>query len=149
MGRWMELVRERPVEGRQQHDESYNRLVVGEIAPHPVVYAFQELCKANPGKVEIIREQFPMLEAVGLCSDRYVKEDLWLSAAEVEQLIDEFQRLRRVCRREEFITHLDGPASYEAWRRLGQREDFETWLDDIEALLRKAVAFGYAVRLTL
>ena len=90
-----------------------------------------------------------MLGAVGLCSDRYVKEDLWLSAAEVEQLIDEFQRLRRVCRREEFITHLDGPASYEAWRTLEQREDLETWLNDIEALLRKAVAFGYAVRLML
>jgi hypothetical protein len=113
------------------------------------MYAFQELCKTNPGKSEIIREQFPMLEAVGLRSDRYVDEDLWLNAAEVEQLIDEFQRLRRVCRGEEFITHLDGPASYEAWRRLEQRQDFEAWLDDIEALLRKAVAFGYAVRLML
>jgi hypothetical protein len=145
----MELVREGPPQGQRQHDESYSSLVVGEIAPHPLIYAFQELCKANPGKREIIREQFPMLESVGFRSDRYVDEDLWLNATEVERLIEEFQRLRRVCRREEFITHLDGPATYEAWRSSEQREEFEVWLDGIEALLRKAVASGYAIRLML
>jgi hypothetical protein len=149
MGRWMEVVRAQPPQGQRCHDESYERLVVGEIAPHPLMYAFGALCQANPGKREVIRKCFPMLEAVGLNSNRYVDEDLWLDAVEVGQLIEEFQRLRRLCRRQECVTTLDGPTTYEAWRSSERREDFDRSLDEIEALLGKAVASGYAVRLML
>jgi hypothetical protein len=145
----MEVVRAQPPQGQRSHDESYEKLVVGEIASHPLMHAFDRLCQANPGKREIIRKHFPMLEAVGLNSNRYVDEDLWLDAVEVGRLLEEFQRLRRVCRREEFITALDGSVTYEAWRSSERREDFDGSLDGIEALLRKAVASNYAVRLML
>jgi len=68
---------------------------------------------------------------------------------EIGQLIEEFQRLRRLCRRQQFVTTLDGPTTYEAWRSSERREDFDRSLDEIEALLGKAVASGYAVRLML
>jgi hypothetical protein len=149
MGRWMEVLRAQPEDGQRGHDESYEKLVVGEIAPHPLMHAFDQLCRANPGKREIIRKHFPMLEAVGLNSDRYVDEDLWLDAAEASRLIEELQKLRRICQREEFIASLDGPATYAAWRGSERREDFDESLDRIEALLGKAAASGYAVRLML
>jgi hypothetical protein len=149
MGRWMEVVRVLPSRGRRSHDESYKQLVVGEIAPHPLMHAFGGLCQANPGMREIIRKYFPMLEAVGLNSNRYVDEDLWLDAAEIGRLIEELQRLRRICRREEFIAALDGPAAYDAWRDSDRPEEFDASLESIEALLRKAAALGYAVRLML
>jgi hypothetical protein len=149
MGRWMEVVRAQPPQGQRDHDESYERLVVGQIAPNPLMRAFDELCRANPGKHGIVSKHFPMLEAVGTNSSRYVDEDLWLDSAEAGRLIEEFQKLRRVCRREEFITALDGPATYEAWRGSDRQEDFDGWLDGIELLLRSAAASGYAVRLML
>jgi hypothetical protein len=149
MGRWMEVLRARPGEGQRGHDESYEKLVVGEIAPHALMHAFDQLCRANPGKREIVRKHFPMLEAVGLNSDRYLDEDLWLGAVEVSRLIEELHKLRRICQGEEFITSLDGPATYAAWRGSERREDFDESLDRIEALLGKAAAAGYAVRLML
>ena len=145
----MEVVRARPTQGQRSHDVTYEKHVIGELAPHPLMHAFSGLCQANLGKRESIRRQFPMLEAVGLHSNRYVDEDLWLDAVEVSRLFEEFRRLRRICRREEFITGLDGPATYEAWRSAERREDFEAWLDEIEALLGKAASFGCAVRLML
>jgi hypothetical protein len=113
------------------------------------MHAFDGLCQANPGQHEIITRHFPMLEAVGLHSNRYVDENLWLDAAEVGRLIEEFRRLRRICRREKFITGLDGPATYEAWRSDERREDFDGWLDKIDALLANAASSGCAVRLML
>jgi len=65
---------------------------VGELAPHPLMHAFGGLCQANPGQREIITRYFPMLEAVGLHSSRYVEEELWLDAVDVGRLIEEFRK---------------------------------------------------------
>lgn len=145
----MEVVRAQPPQGQRGHDESYERLVVGQIAPNPLMHAFDQLCRANPGKRGIISKHFPVLEAVGTNSSRYVNEDLWLDSAEAGRLAEELGKLRRVCRCEEFITTLDGPGTYEAWRGSEQPGDFDGWLDGIEALLRRAAASGHAVRLML
>ena len=145
----MEIVREQPPQGQRDHDGTYEKLIVREIAPHPLMYAFGGLCQANPGKREVIRKYFPALEAVGLRSPRYVDDDLCLAAEEIGQLLEEFQRLRRVCRREEFIPGIHGQSTYEAWRGSDRTEDFDPWLDGIEALLREGLASGYWVRLML
>ena len=80
MGRWMEVVRQQPPQGQGHHDHAYQEIVVGKIAPHPLMHAFGALCQANPGKREVIGKCFPTLEAVRLDSPRYVDEDLWLNA---------------------------------------------------------------------
>jgi hypothetical protein len=111
--------------------------------------AFGALCQANPGKREVIRKCFPTLEAVGLNSPRYIDEDLWLNAEELGQLLEEFRRVRRVCRWEDCVTGIDGAASYEAWRKSDRPKDFDSWLDKIEAMLVDALGSGYWVRLML
>jgi hypothetical protein len=143
----MQVVRGRPAQGQHDHDQIYEDLVVREIAPHPLMHAFGALCLANPGKREVIRVCFPTLEAIRLGSPGYTDEDLWLNAHELGQLLEEFRRLRRVCRREEYITGIDGTASYEAWRKPGPSESFDSWLGKIEAMLVDACASGYWVRL--
>src|SRR5262245_20920844 len=143
MGRWMEVVR-----AQRDHGSSREENVVGEIAPNPLIDAFHALCQGNPGKGETVRKHFPMLEAVGT-SDRYADEEMSLQAEAIERLLGEFQRLRRICRREEFITGLDGPSAYGAWRTSWQPEEFERWLDSIEKLLEEAAASGHSVRLLL
>ena len=145
----MEVLRTQPPPGQRNHDESHERFVIGEIAPHPLMYAFDQLCRANSGKRETIEKHFPLLAAVSLNSNRYLNEDLWLDATEVGRLVEEFRRLRRICRREEFIATLDGQTTYEAWCGVEPREDFEGWLDKIEALLTEATVSGYVVRLML
>jgi len=147
MGRWMEVVRQRPADGQHDHGHIYEDLIVREIAPHPLMHAFGALCQANPGKREVIRESFPTLEAIALGSPRYSGEDLWLSADELGQLLEEFRRLRRVCRREEYLTGIDGAASYEAWRNSERSDEFDAWLDKIEALVVDARDSAYWVRL--
>ena len=147
MGRWMQFVRRRPTQRQQGRDQIYEDFVVREIAPHPLMHAFGALCQANPGKREVIRECFPTLEAIRPDSPGYTDEDLWLNADELGQLLEEFQRLRRVCRREEYITGIDGTASYEAWRKPDPRECFDSWLAKIEAMLVDACGSGYWVRL--
>ena len=145
----MEVVRRQPPPGQRDHDQAYRELVVREIAPHPLMYAFGALCQANPGRHEAIRNCFPTLEAVGLGSPRYTDEDLWLNADELGPLLEELRRLRRVCRREEYLTGIDGAASYEAWRKSDRPEDFDSWLDKIEAMVVDAWESGYWVRLTV
>lgn len=49
MGRWMEVLRQQPPQGQRDHDQVYAELVVREIGPHPLMYAFGALCQANPG----------------------------------------------------------------------------------------------------
>src|SRR5262245_24793964 len=143
MGRWMEVVRV-----QRDHGTSVQDSVVGEIASNPLINAFDALCQGNPGKRETIRKHFPMLEAVGT-SDRYVDEEMSLQAEAVEQLLGEFQRLRRICRQEEFVTGLNGPSAYDAWRTSWEPEEFDGWLDGIEKLLQEAVTSRHLVRLML
>jgi hypothetical protein len=147
VGRWMEVVRRQPPQGHRHHDQAYEELIVREIAPHPLMHAFGAPCQANAGKREVIQKSFPALEAVGLGSPRYTDEDLWLNADELGQLLEEIRRLRRVCRRGEYIPGIDGAASYETWRNSDRPEDFDSGLDRIEAILVDAHRSGYWVRL--
>jgi hypothetical protein len=96
----MEIVQEQPPEGRRHHDEAYQKLIVVGVAPHPLMYAFSDAGKANPGKGERIGREFPMLRRVS--TESSADEDLWLTTDEAACLLDEWQRLRRVCRRISF-----------------------------------------------
>jgi len=135
--------------GRQSDDRAIENEVVAETAPHVLMHAFRSLCQANPGRRELIANQFPMLETVGIGSDRYADENLWLEPDETGLLVQELEKLRRLCRREEYVESLDGPATYIAWRGAEQPEDFDKWLDDILALLGQSVTSAHMVRLML
>jgi hypothetical protein len=149
MGRWMQVVRRQAPQGHDGPDQVLDDLVLGEIAPHPLMHAFDAVCRANPGKREIIHKWFPTLDGIALGSTRYADEELWLNAAELGHLLEELRRLRRVCRREQRLPGIDGAASYAMWLGCDRPEDFDSWLDGIEAMLAEASASGYRVRLVL
>ena len=145
MGRWMQVLEKEPAAAQGVGEGR----VIAEMAPYALMHAFTSLCKANPGKREAIRTQFPMLASTAVDSDRYADETLTLKADETRLLLQEVERLRRVCRREEYIQSLDGPASYVAWRGAEEPEEFERSLDDIMMLRRQAVSSAHIVRLML
>jgi hypothetical protein len=149
MGRWMEVVRKQPPEGKRQHSPEYETLVVGAIAPHPLLSAARAIEVGSRRSGHSANQFFPMLARVELTSPSYVDEDLWLLPDEVEGLLDEFRRLRRVCQHQEFVPDLDSRKAYAVWRGLRPSAEFEAWLDQIEALLSQAAEGGYWVRLML
>lgn len=130
MGRWMEI---------RQNEE-----IIGEIAPHPILDAGYCLTPE-------IREQFPLLTKVWPKSKNYVDEELWLSSEEAKILLEEFRKLRAICRREQFITHLDGKVAEKHWRGHLNPDDleWEKYLDTIESLLAEATDRKCKVRLML
>jgi hypothetical protein len=148
MGRWMEIVREQPPEGQRDHTEEYQRLIVGECAPHPLLSAARAIQRGSRGDLSI-SAGFPILDRVQSGSSWYVDEDLWLSPDDVVQLLDEFARLRRLCRGEEFVAGLDGQSFATRWRAGDSPAEFERSLDAIEGLLWQAVEDGHWLRLML
>ena len=103
----MEIVLEQPPEGQRHHTAEYQLLIVAECAPHPLLYAIRAIRCGSRGS-RISSDAFPVLSRVEGGSQWYVDEDMWLSPAEAVQLLDEFTRLRGVCREEESIPGLDG-----------------------------------------
>jgi hypothetical protein len=144
----MEIVQEQPPEGQRDHTAEYQRLIVAECAPHPLLYAFRAIRRGSRGG-RMSSDVFPMLGRVEGGSQWYVDEDLWLSPAEAVQLLDEFTRLRRVCRGEESMPGLDGRLVATRWRDVEAPAEFEQWLDVIEGLLWEAFEGGHWVRLML
>jgi hypothetical protein len=134
----MELLRERPA----QHAEDYmhrRSLIVEECAPHPVMRAWRHLDRENRG-------QFPLLGLVYEGSDVYaLDERLWLEPAQCLALLEELKRIRRVCRREEYLHGLDGHHYYERWREGASPVEFEFCVDRVEQLLERAVQEEYWV----
>jgi len=141
MGRWMEVLEEKPPAGADGHAERRS-LVVGEIAPHPLIGASGFLKSEH-------RAAFPALDRVRAGSGAYVDERLWLSSAEAEQLLTELRRVRRLCWREEFLAGLDGRRYYDLWRQGETSERFEEWLDGIEGLLAAASTCGRWIVISL
>ena len=136
----MEVLRERPAESDDYDARASLRL--DELAPHPLLNAAQAIgSDAEP--------HFPTLHRVRLGSPEYEDEELWLSAIEVEALLADFHELRAVCRRESFVTGLDGAAVYEGWKGASAAADFERCLDEIETSLVLAVSERGAVLLAL
>src|SRR4051812_37582560 len=127
----MEIVQEQPPEGQRYDTDEYRRLIVGECAPHPLLHAARAI-QAGSRRGRNSSDAFPMLDRVRLDSRWYVDEDLWLPPSDVVQLLDEFTRLRRVCRYEEFVLGLDGRAVAARWRDMDAPVEFEWWLDVIE-----------------
>ena len=139
MGRWMEVLTYPPAD--VDLDPSRRKeFVVGEVAPNPLMNAAN--CLPRSG-----RRHFPMLDHVALHSSAYLDEHLWLSAKESEKLLDEVRRLRRICRREEFVHGLRGDDIWSFWRGADNAGEFDQWLDSIEHLLAIAVSRGYWVHL--
>jgi hypothetical protein len=127
MGKWLEVLRERPSDGADGCEERLPYLV-DEIAPHPLLWAGRCLSHAH-------REFSPILDLVHFGSGAYDGEWLWLDELQKEELLDELRRIRRISRREEFLPGLDGRRYYDLWRRDESPERFEAWLDRIEQAL--------------
>ena len=141
MGRWMEVLRERPPIEKGRESPEWVPLREG-VAPHPLLNAAGAV--RSPAEAH-----FPALYRVRLGSPEYEDEELWLSAAEAESLLADFRRLRAVCRRESFIPGLDGAEVYGRWRGAASASDFERQLDDLDADLALAVAESGVVLLAL
>jgi hypothetical protein len=90
-----------------------------------------------------------LLVRVDVQSDAYVGEHLWLDASEAAELLEETRKLRRICRREEFIQGLHGDRVWDLWRRNDTSEAFDAWLDRVEHMLEMAVRHEHWVHLML
>jgi hypothetical protein len=117
MGKWLEVLRERPPVGADGCRERRPHLVA-EIASHPLLWAGRCLGRAHRGS-------FPMLDLARAGSTAYLDGGLWLDEFQKEQLLDELRRIRRIGRREEFLPGLDGHRYYDLWRRGESPERFE------------------------
>lgn len=140
MGRYLEVLKERPPEGATW--EERRALSVKEVYPHAALELRR--CLRGAG-----RAAFPMLWRVGYDSEEYVNESLWLDAEEAGTLLAEIQRVRRVCRREEFVHGIDGMALWEAWSTWREEGETDALLDEIEGALALAVGRGYVVHVML
>ena len=80
-----------------------------------------------------------MLFRVRPKSDYYEDEELWLAPSQVVTINDEFRQLRAVCRRNEFITGLEGSVVYEHWRDRYEADAFEDWLRGLESVLELTI----------
>ena len=127
MGKWLEVLRDRPAEGADGYAER-RPSIVAEIAPHPLLRAAQRLGREH-------RKHFPALDLVREDSPAYVDEWLWLDERQVGEVLEELRRVRRICRREEFLAGLDGRKYFDLWRDGDPPEKFEAWLDRIEHAL--------------
>jgi hypothetical protein len=141
MGRWMEVLRERPPAG-EPYLTTRPDSIVDAVAPHPLIYAARYLGRAA-------RTTFPMLNRVYFKSDAYVDEDLWLDAMETGQLLEELRRLRKVCHYEQFLPALDGRVLFSRWCGDDDPTAFEQHLDRIESLLQTATQNQFWIRLML
>ena len=138
MGRWMELLRERPAQDAEDYMDRLS-LIVEECAPHPVMRAWRHLDREN-------RRQFPLLGLVYEGSDVYaLDERLWLESAQCLALLEELRRIRRACRREEYLRGLDGHQFYERWREGTSPVEFESCVDRVEKLIERAAREEYCV----
>ncbi len=125
MGKWLEVLSERLPDTVGYHDRRPLRLA--EIAPNPLLEAGRHL--------GLYRPQFPMLDLVRRDSPAYVDEWLWQDCDQINELLAELRRIRRIGRREEFLTGMDGWRYHEIWRGPDPHERFDAWLDKIEEAL--------------
>jgi len=127
MGRWMKSM-----------DKDGN--LVDEIAPHPLIYCSRYLPSSH-------RSSFPQLQKLEPESVHWIEEVQTIKGEELKQLIQEFQRIRRIVRLEEFLPGLDNKAFLERWNEYGA--EFEEYLDEIERILLKAVSEDHMLRIFL
>jgi hypothetical protein len=127
MGKWLEVLRDRPPEGADGYAER-RPSIVAEIAPHPLLRAGRCLGREH-------RRVFPALDRIREDSPAYVDEWLWLDERQIGAVLEELRRVRRICRREEFLAGLDGRRYHDLWRDGDSPETFEAWLDRIEQVL--------------
>jgi hypothetical protein len=130
MGGWLEVLRERPSADADSYSQRQS-LLIGAYGCHPLVKASRYLGRGYRGA-------FPALARVCVQSSAYDDESLWLDAHQANDLLAEFRRVRRIARREEFLTGLDGGRFADLWREGEAPEDFEALLDRIEDLLAAA-----------
>lgn len=114
--------------------------LVDEIAPHPLIYCSRYLPSSH-------RSSFPQLHKLEPDSVHWIDEVQTVRGEELEQLIQEFQRIRRIARLEEFLPGLDHKAFLERWNKYGA--EFEEYLDEIEGILQRALKDDFEVRLFL
>jgi hypothetical protein len=140
MGRWMTVVRLTPSGAEGD--------TICEAGPQPLMWGAYALPKR-------VRAEFPMLVQVRIESEAYIDELQVLSPEESGLLLAELRRLRRICSRTEFVTHVDGHGVFDAWRTWGsdgeayEPDDFHSWLDRIEHALERARDERLLVRLML
>ena len=127
MGRWLEVLRDRPPDSADGYTER-RPSIVAEIAPHPLLRAARCLGREH-------RKSFPALDLVREDSPAYIDEWLWLDERQAREVLAELRQIRRICRREAFLAGLDGRRYYDLWRDGDSPENFEAWLDRIEQAL--------------
>ncbi len=105
MGKWMEVLNQKPPYEYPGWEE-YEKLIVKELAPHPIIYCYVFLAKN-------LRNQFPYLKRLSINSGYYIEEEQLLNPKEVELLLKEFIFLRKLTHREVFIQGFDAKIFYE------------------------------------
>lgn len=148
MGRWMEIIKRKPTESEWQSYERKQRLIVDETTPYPLLDAVDALRRAGLGKIQA-KDEFPVLCKIQINSGHYIDEDLWLDSEETHDLLDELTKIRRITKRKEFITSVDGELVMKFWIDCRGIEKFEEHLDYIERMLRMAFENEYWIRIML
>jgi hypothetical protein len=140
MSRWMYFfntdLTEEVLAGRDR-----DRFLVGEIHPGPLINA----AIALRGTAEA---EFPTLFQLRRGNRENLDEWQKLSPQETRQIYYEFLKLRAVCKREQFIIGVSGPAIYEAWRDIWDDNEFEQDLDRIQTMLNSTVESYGCILLT-
>lgn len=137
MGKWLGVFRERLPFYSRQHE-----VLLGEAWPHYLI-------RASGYLPDEARELFPLLHRVRVGSEWYLGEDLWMFYLDVEWLLDDLRRLRRVCRFEEFIPGVDAQLFYERCRQDLEPDEFEQHLDHLESLLELTMREKCWLRISL
>jgi len=139
VGRWFEIRSDAPSDAWPLPQEA----VVREGAPYPLIRVAPLLGRA-------LRAEFPQISRTWVGSGAYDGELLWLTAAEVSILSEEWSRFTRICRREEFIRGLDGRALFERLRESSlEPARLEEDLIEFGGWLSKAARLGYSLRLLI
>ncbi len=141
MGRWMEVVDACHPLGVSPPIGSSAVLV--EMSPYELIDAARHVPRRA-------RQSFPWL--VRVCpqlSASYEDEHLWLTASEVRALLEEWERLLRVCELREFLPDVDGKRVLKYWKESSSKADFDESIGVLRAALKLAVEKGASLHLML
>ena len=132
MGKWLEAVKGGPSDASIPHSYA-KEAVIAEMWPGRFVYASLALPKAA-------RSQFKTLVRVCLGAEGdYVDESSWVSPEQTNALLEDLDRLWRVCSLQEFLPGVNGARVLEFWRGDYDPMEFEELIHDVRKLLKLAI----------
>ena len=134
MGRWLEVV------AVAATGASVATIAGAAMSPSALLAA----ARALPSPA---REHFPSLLRIA-DPTKYQDESIWLAPGEVGTLRSEFERMRRITARREFLSGVDGGTVLKYWRGHDDPAEFERYLDQLSALLEAAEHAGAGLHFT-